>query len=207
MMESVTNGFNGSLSLMNGGSDGSNSNLYTTHPNFADNYALNFKYGRTIDAITWDIGTGYLNGSRFLNTSNATNGAWDLNSKLAVANFDVLAEYVSTVSQSYGAMVSLPALSTTAQKVSIWDVGADYTFVVLGLHSAINLDYSQANLANGSNNTLKQLVVGYRFEPIHNVMTGIEYAYNKNGIDAETASLYGSSYMSNTVLWDVTAVF
>lgn len=200
-------GFNGTFSLMNGGTDGNNSNMYTTDANFPNNYALNLKYARTFNAVNWDIGAGYLSGSRFLNTSNATNGAWDINSKLSIAGFDVLAEYVSTVSQSYGKMASLPALSTSAQKVSIWDLGTDYNFPVLGIPSAVNLDYSQADLASGSNNTLKQIVVGYRVEPVNNVWTGVEYAYNKNGINAETGALYGSSYMSNTVLWDVTAAF
>lgn len=202
-----SHGFNGTVSLMNGG--GGATNMYTTNNNNINNYAFNASYGLTAAAINWNIGAGYLHGSRFLNTSNTTNGAWDLNGKISTQNFDLLAEYVATTSKSYGTIESLPPLNpTTAQVVNIWDIGTDYRFHLIHLNSVVNLDYSQANLANGSANLLKQLVVGYRIEPFNNnIWTGIEYAYNKNGVNAANGTLYGANYHSSTLLLDLSAAF
>lgn len=196
-----THGFNGTLSVMNGGS---NTNFNTTNNNNINNYALNLSYSTNTSNINWNIGTGYERGSRFLNTSNGTDGAWDLNGKISTASFDLLAEYVATTQKSYGA----PILSASiGQTINSWDLGADYNFHMISKNNTVNLDYSQANLANGSNNLLKQLVLGYRIEPINNIWTGIEYAYNINGINASSGTLYNSSYRSSTVLLDLSTAF
>jgi hypothetical protein len=200
------NGLNGTISLMNGGSTGAD-NKYTTNQNFASNYAANIGYGANAGELNWNIGTGYINGSRFLTSSGQTDGAWDVNAKLSLAGWDLLAEYVATAQKSNGATAYSPALSSSSQYVDAWDLGTAYRFMLAGLNSALSIDYSQASLASGADNLLGQLVAGYRIEPIDNVWCGLEYSYNQNGIDPASGALYGSNYHSNTVILDLTAAF
>lgn len=198
-------GLNAVASFMNGGSNGVN--LYTNNSSNINNYAFNIGYGASIQDLNWNVGAGYLNGSRFLNSNNQTDGLWDINGKASIAGFDLLAEFVASTSKSYGATAYNPNLSSTATTINAWDLGADYHIPLLGMASIISIDYSQGNMAYGSSNLLKQFVAGYRIEPFNNVWTGIEYSYNINGINPMTGSFYGSNYHSNTILWDVTAAF
>lgn len=195
-------GFNGTLSLMNGGANGTGMST-SSSSNFGKNYAVNLGYGMMTSGVNWNVGAGYLRGSQFSNSSGNTNAAWDLNGKLSVAGFDFMAEYDMTAQDTN--------LGDANKKASAWNVGADYNFPVMGFNSAVSAEYSQANLASGSDNTLKQFVLGYRIQPVNNVWTGLEYAYNKNGAFSASASdagaFYGSGYNSSTVLWDVTAAF
>ncbi|MCX7122507.1 MAG: LbtU family siderophore porin [Gammaproteobacteria bacterium] len=229
-------GFNGVVSVMNGGqqtsavSVGSNyqaQNLNTSNSSQINNFAVNLTYGMTNGAISWDVGAGYLNGSSlFNNTTNAshangqTNGAWDLNGKVSAYGFDLLGEYVTTVSNTYASTHAFGG--TSAKSASAWDVGADYNFPVMGYKSVVNADYSGASLANGDNGKGSQYVVGYRVEAVNNVWAGIEYAYTKGlanylgassgALDAGSApTLTNSSNFNNvknsTVSLDITAAF
>jgi hypothetical protein len=200
-----SNGFNGTVSVMNGGTTGAD-NKYTTNSGEIGNFAVNLSYSQNLGDMSWNFGTGYIRGSRFVTTDSQTNGAWDLNGKLSVAGFDLLAEYVQTVSQSYG-KTFVSNLSDVAQTINAWDIGTDYHFPIVGINSVASLDYSQADLAYGGNNLLQQIVAGYRIEPINSLWTGLEYSYNQNGVDPQTGALYGSGYHSHTILLDVTAVF
>lgn len=191
-------GFNGTVSGMNGGNNGTNMN--TASPNAGKNFAVNLGYGMTNSGITWNVGAGYLNGSQFLTTTQGTNGAWDLNGKVSAMGFDLLAEYTMTAKQTYG----IPAyISTTASRASAWSLGADYNFPVMGLNSAVSAEYSSAKLNGGNSNQFqpKQVSLGYRVQPVNNVWTGLEYDWNRGNLAA------ANSLTTNTVLLDVTAAF
>ncbi len=222
-------GFNGTVSVMNGGnqtstvSTGSNvqlQNLNTDSNSSINNFAVNLAYGMTNGAISWNVGAGYLNGSAYLNNSNpnATNGAWDLNGKVSAYGFDLLGEYVTTVDDT--AASAVPGAS--AQKASAWDVGADYNFPVMGYKSVVNVDYSGASLGGDNNGKGNQYLIGYRVEAVKNVWAGLEYAYTTGlanyGALVSTAATNASSGASvanqsfnnvhnNTVALDITAAF
>lgn len=238
-------GFNGTFSLMNGGSESSTpvyvtsnyqyDNLNTTNNTSINNYAVNLSYGMTNGPVTWDLGAGYLAGGSYLNnTTNTqhptgeTNGVWDVNGKVSVAGFDLLAEYDSTASNTYDSQYVL-GNNNSAARAQAWDVGADYNFNVMGYTSAVNADYSGANLGSGSNlgnNTGKgsQYVLGYRVEAVKNVWAGLEYAYTKGvanylgdagGVsgnvpyynDFSTTGYSAGNVKNSTVALDVTAAF
>lgn len=207
-------GFNGTISAMNGGSQtnvvAANNlvqlqNLNTTSSNNINNYAVNLSYGMTNSGVTWNVGAGYLNGANpmFVTTSNGTNGAWDVNGKVSVAGFDLLAEYDITSSTTY-ASTALNNASTTAHRVSAWSLGADYNFPVMGLNSKVDAEYSTINFASGSNSALQQFALGYNVQAVNNVWTGIEYLYNKAGSNLVTT---GSNVTNSTVLLNVSAAF
>ncbi len=199
-----THGFNGTISFMNGGDNNSpfsnTHGLDTTNLNFASNNAVNLSYGMNTLGVNWTLGTGYLQGSTFANTSNGNNGAWDMNGKLSVAGFDLLTEFDTTLQATNHNM------GNDTNRANAWSLGADYHFSAVGLLSVMSAEYSALSLAGGSNNQFGQFVVGYRILPVSNVWAGIEYAYNKNGSSA-TGLIYGSGYRSSTALLDVTAAF
>jgi hypothetical protein len=215
-------GFNGTASIMNGGNQLGNytsagsviqsSNLYSANGNLGSNFALNASYGMTNGGVAWNLGAGYINASQFQTTNAGTNGAWDLNGKVSAMGFDLLAEYVSTISAVNATNATRLGGTTAAQA---WDVGADYNFAVMGYKSVVNADYSQAYL--GANNDLQayQFVLGYRVQPVNNVWTGLEYAYSQNiaggsGIPTPgrlPAVIAGNGVHNNTVTLDVTAMF
>ena len=232
-------GFDGVVSVMNGGQQssavavGSNyqgQNLHTTDSSNINNFAVNLSYGMTNGSISWNVGAGYLNGATLLNNTTSsshptgeTNGAWDLNGKVSAFGFDLLGEYVATVSNTYASNHAFAGSS--AQSASAWDVGADYNFPVMGYKSVVNADYSGASLANGNNGKGSQYVLGYRVEAVNNVWAGIEYAYTKglanylgaatgvgaysagSGIPAITSNANLNNAKNSTVALDITAAF
>ena len=205
-------GFNGTFSLMNGGKTDSKTyvgsaiqyeNLNSSNKSNIDNFAFNASYGMTSGSVAWDIGAGYLNGSSFLNQDGQTNGAWDINGKMSVAGFDLLAEYVATTSDTdhYGN-------NGNTHVAQAWTLGGDYNFPIMGYKSVVNLEYSQAYIAQGGNNQATQYVLGYRIQPINNVWTGLEYSYSKNLFNLGSVNAAGSGDVNNsTVVLDITAMF
>ncbi len=230
-------GFNAVISAMNGGNQntsgnqvsvGSNyqfANMQTDNNSNINNFAANLSYGMTNGAISWDVGAGYLNGSAFLNNTTSsshatgeTNGAWDVNGKVSAYGFDLLGEYVSTVSNTYASTHAFGG--TTAQDASAWDVGADYNFPVMGFKSVVNADYSGASVANNNNGGGNQYVIGYRVEAVNNVWGGLEYAYTTgvanylSGVAGATSlssvtipATNGNKVHNSTVALDITAAF
>lgn len=205
-------GFNGAISVMNGGTGVQN--LYTANNDNGKNFAVNLNYGMTNSGVTWNVGAGYLNGSQFLTTNGNTNGAWDVNGKLSVAGFDLLAEYTITAKQTDGIAVDsngnvtpLYGSSAGAAHANAWSVGADYNFPVMGLNSVVSAEYSSAKLngVSGNDNVKpKQVSLGYRIQPINNVWTGIEYDWNKGMLGSTTAA---TNLTTNSVLLNVSAAF
>jgi len=212
------NGFNGTVSVMNGGSQYSgvavtnlyrNQNMYTANANGINNYALNASYGQLTNGVNWKVGAGYLNGSNFTKASGSpasTNGAWDVNGKVSVNNFDVLAEYDATVNQAPSSTNGL-GTNFAAGKVKAWDLGGDYNFAVMGYKSVAALDYSTISQGHSaSGNAAYQWVASYRVQPFStaNVWTGVEWA-NTRGMVGGVAD--GTRVRNNTLLLDVTAMF
>lgn len=208
-------GFNGVVSVMNGGSSTtvspSNGGFTTDNPivaannNLAKNFAVNLGYGMSNSGVNWNVGAGYVYATQFGSTSNAgtgRNGAWDLNGKVSVAGFDILAEFDMTSNQSYG----LPGYynaATSSSRVNAWSLGADYNFPVMGLSSRVSAEYSQAKL-NGTAPQPKQVVIGYGVQPVNNVWTTLEYTYNKGLLTALNSN---NATNNSTVLLDVSAAF
>ena len=224
-------GFNGTVSIMNGGLQNNvtsvggvvqQQNMNASSNNIGGNFAVNASYGMTNGGVAWNLGAGYINGSQFQSYNNKTNGAWDLNAKVSVMGFDVLAEYVSTASD-----IAQPTLANTTKqsRAQAWDLGADYNFAVMGYKSVISADYSQAYLGQGGNLQGYQYVLGYRIQPVNNVWTGLEYSYSKNVLGATGDAVTGdpvagatgvpgvlgfggaNGVKNNTVTLDVTAMF
>jgi hypothetical protein len=140
------------------------------------------------NGVDWNVGAGYLNATAFntVNESNATtnarNGAWDLNADVKVANFTVLGEYSRTAKAAY-------AVSNTAYKLSAWKLGGMYSFPLMGKKSDVSLSYSAMKLSN----TDSQWTAGFRNETFKNVWMGLEYNYAKTQVstanDAKVSSL------------------
>ena len=213
------NGLNLNASLINGGNQttaagGSvagltnfvqGQNLSTSSGSNFNNFAVNTSYGMTTGSVAWNVGAGYLNGSQFATTTGGTDGAWDLNGKVSVAGFDLLAEYTGTTSSTN--------VTTNSSIASAWDVGADYNFPIMGYKSVVSADYSGYYLGSGNAASGSQYVAGFRVQPINNVWTGIEYAYNNGGVngltDVNANGLVpaGTVGNNNTVLLDITAMF
>lgn len=211
-------GFNGVLSLLNGGNHNAvtsvngavqQENLNSSNNNNMANFAANASYGATSGMMTWILGVGYLNGSQFVSFNNKTDGAWDVNAKLSAKGFDVLAEYDSTSNKTN-------ITAANEKRAQAWDLGADYNFLVCNYKTVISADYSQAYLGQGSVHQGYQYVLGYRIEPLNNVWTGLEYSYSKNiTAYANNAApalgivnpINGDSVKNNTVTLDVTAMF
>lgn len=180
------NGFNGTVSFMNGGTT-NNTNLSTENHNYVNNFAVNAAYGQTNNNVTWQVGAGYLNGIGFANqTTDANNQAWDINGQVEVAGLKVIAEYTQTVDK----------VVTNGSKVAAWNVGADYAFPVMGHNSVVNVSYSAVQGPNsaltGNNSdtnkkTFNQYVAGYNVNVMDNVWVGLEYTYNK-GLLSQTVS-------------------
>ncbi len=206
-------GFNGAVSAMNGGNTITNQNygLSTSNQNNISNYAVNLSYGMTNSGVAWNVGAGYLNGSQYQSNSGQNNGAWDLNGKVSVAGFDLLAEYVATTKQATGVntttAVGFPSVVGSLGTVSAYSVGADYNFPVMGLNSVVSAEYSHLAYSNASNNNMGQYVVGYRIQPITNVWTGLEYAYNKGNFGTTSATVENNAIKNSSVVLDVTAAF
>lgn len=207
-------GFNGVVSLMNGGSSTTvspsnggfinNDAIVTANNNFAKNFAVNLGYGMNNSGVNWNVGAGYVYATQFGSTSNngtGRNGAWDVNGKVSVAGFDFLAEFDMTGNQTYG-LPGYYTAATSSSRASAWSVGADYNFPVMGLNSRVSAEYSQAKL-NGTVPQPKQVVVGYGVQPVNNVWTTLEYTYNKGLLTATNAN----NVTNNTVLLDVSAAF
>ncbi len=217
-------GFNGTLSLMNGGAMSTSpvsvnsvtqySNLNTINNSSINNYALNLNYGMTNGAFAWNLGVGYLAGSAFVqqNTNssgqNKTNGAWDINGKVSAMGFDLLGEYDTTANKTD------LASGSAAQRAQAWDIGADYNFPVMGYKSVVNADYSGASLSGNSADKQSQYVIGYRVSPVNNVWAGLEYAYTKGGVTLGTNQNknpvdlnFPSNVSNSTVALDLTAAF
>jgi len=201
-------GFNGTLSVTNGGDNGTN--LYTQNNGQINNFAANVAYAASNNGVNWNVGAGYLNGANTVvdgANSKARSGAWDVNGSVGVNNFNVVAEYT----------VDTDALASGLPHLAAWDLGANYLFPVLGRNSVVSADYSAIH---GTNNlaqtqTFSQYVLGFRTEVYTNVWGGIEYAYN-DGIYGYDSNLVGppnlvgvanDSIRNSTVRLDLTAGF
>jgi hypothetical protein len=194
-------GFNGTVSVMNGGTDGNGTNLYTTNSGQINNFAVNAGYAGTNNGVNWGVGAGYLNGANQYAESatalNSSTAAWDINGTVGVNNFNVLAEYtadVNDVAPGYG-------------RTQAWDLGANYLFPVMGRNSVVSADYSAAKIAN---TTFDQYVVGFRNEVISNVWAGVEYAYNDGVVTTNangTVTSSNANARNNTITLDLTAMF
>lgn len=217
-------GFNVVASAINGGSQNSvvnvnssvqTQNMYTSNNNTINNFAVNTSYGMTNSGVAWNVGVGYLNGGAFAkysttNSSGTTNGVWDANGKVSYMGFDLMGEFDYTANKTnYTTTVS-------AQKhAQAWDIGADYNFPVMGYKTAVDAEYSQfvgasdQTTAGSTANYDKsaQYVLGYRVQPVKNVWTGLEYAYQKGVPTAVTSSGSISNISNNTLTLDVTAMF
>lgn len=210
-------GFNGTISAINGGSQTSLvnatnlvllQNTNTSSSKNVNNFAINMSYGAQTGAVNWSLGAGYLNGSNtlFTTTTNSTNGAWDVNGKLSVAGFDLLAEYDLTANTTQ--VPTILGTSNTAQRVTAWSLGADYNFPVFGFNSKVDAEYSTISLSSGTNNALQQFALGYNIQPVNNVWTGLEYLYNKVGSNINNAVNSNNNSLTNsTVLLNVSAAF
>ena len=206
-------GFTAVVSAMNGGLESGSvnvasssqlENLNTTSSGNIQNFALNAGYGSVTDNFHWHIGGGLLRGSIFRNNKGQTNGAWDVNTKMSFANFDVLGEFTRTFNKTLA-----------GSNVSSWQIAGDYNFPMMGHDSVFSLSYSAetgdnslfapvagvALTTTGSTTSVnaQQYAVGLRSEVLKNVSTGVEYAYNRAGSNA--AEKY------STVVLDVTAMF
>jgi len=205
-------GFNGTVSVMNGGGNyaslNANTNTYTANANGINNYALNAAYNQLTNGVNWTVGAGYLSGSRVPQATGsplATNGAWDVNGKVSVNNFDVLAEFDTTTKAAAGGYVL--GNNSPVAKVQAWDLGADYNFAVMGYKSVAALDYSTIQQGHSYVGVpAYQWVASYRVQPFSaaNVWTGVEWD-NTRGIVNGAAN--GSRVRNNTLLLDVTAMF
>ncbi len=202
-------GANVVATLINGGTNGNN--LYTKRGASMDNFAIDASYGGNYKNTDWKVGAGYLNGAsaEWARSNDQTNGAWDLNGQLSVMNFDVLAEYTQTTSNT--------AVSGSKSNVQSWNVGLAYNFMFMGRNSKVSASYSAARLAflgQSHQNTYSQYVVGVRNELLPNVWGGFEYAYNDDviaavGTNHYSQMLYGKNNKANnnTLLLDLTAAF
>jgi hypothetical protein len=212
-------GVNLTASIMNGGSNSSTvesvgsitqyQNLYTANANSVNNYALNASYSATSQGVSWTAGAGYLAGSQqqASSSSNNTGGAWDVNAKASMNNFDLLAEYVATAHST----ISLDSPSFPAAILKAWSLGGDYNFPVMGYKSVAALSYSKAGQGSSSYNAY-QYAASYRVQPISNVWAGVEYDYSKGLTGGALVNSYNnttsvSNAVNNTVLLDVTAYF
>jgi hypothetical protein len=187
--------------------------LYTGKNQALSDWAANVTYKLPINTLDWTLGGGYLYGglpriqyySNYNQTAHyARNGAWDLNTSLAInQNWKFLAEYVTNQ------QASAPGLN----RFQTWDLGGSYTFLVDNHKSSVNLDYSElyntpyVTYMNGSliSNQLvsKQYVIGYKVEVVPQTLwTGIEFA-RRIGIDY-AASNTGAM---NTIVLNLTAIF
>jgi len=226
-------GFTGTFSLMNPGQHAAvvsatsatqQENLRTLHTtSILNNFAANLGYGMTNGAVTWHLGTGYLNGTAFFRAAaasgNAKNvGAWDANLKLSAYNFDFLGEFVTTTE---GIMNQANQDSYYSRHVKAWQTSGDYNFTMMGNKSVVSASYSAVEL----NHMASQVSIGLRTEPVKNVWAGIEYDYNNGQLitaasnnsaipgTADTSAPYyvqtfnNKSVQNNTVLFDVTAMF
>ncbi|MDO8954563.1 MAG: hypothetical protein Q7V63_06920 [Gammaproteobacteria bacterium] len=237
----TSNGLNITGSIMNGGTNNNvesvgnivqYQNLYTQNGNGINNYAVNTSYSNMTSGVNWTLGAGYLNGSRAKGYSaevggkttaysTGNNGAWDLNAKASVNNFDLLAEYVSTVHTAPSmAIVPVSGSSTVFPNaiISAMSIGGDYKFMNMGYNSVAALSYSKAGQGHSAWNAY-QYVASYRVQPFSssNVWAGVEYAYSKGLVGGSLAGVTtltngdtvtgGSSAVNNTVVLDVTAFF
>jgi hypothetical protein len=151
--------------------------------------------------VNWNVGAGYLSGTSVLQTNGNTNGAWDLNAKASVNNFDLLGEYVST---AHGAQNYATGFENGASLHS-WSLGGDYNFPVMGYKSVAGLEYSNVKQGSMSNGSVYQYVASYRVQPVNNVWTGLEYAVSR-GVYGGTLNATQAA-KDHTVLLDVTAYF
>lgn len=169
-----SNGFNVVATLFNGGANATGT-ARTSNSNNANNMAVNFAYGMNNNGVDWGVGAGWLNGSRtnYAKTSSKNNGAWDLNGHFTVKNIHVLAEYNRTTGKANNALI-------TSSAVEGYNVGAMYGFPLMGHNSAVNASFSRMQ---DNTNTASQFVLGWNNELYSNVWMGLEWAYNKGGIN------------------------
>jgi hypothetical protein len=219
---SVMNGSSSSTNeLVSNGSIAQYKNLYTGNGNSINDWALNASYNAMTQGVNWTLGAGYLAGSQQGVAATGTpadgSGAWDVNGKASVNNFDLLAEYVSTVHS----VASLNTANFSGSILRAWSLGGDYNFPVMGYKSVAALEYSKVGQGNSASNAY-QYAASWSVQPVSNIWTGVTYAYNKGlvgGALSNTAYLptsggtglnavtTGSSAINNTVLLDVTAYF
>ncbi|MDO8953817.1 MAG: LbtU family siderophore porin [Gammaproteobacteria bacterium] len=219
-------GLNLTGSVMNGGSANGivavnnisqRQNLDTQNANGINNYALNAAYNHNDNGVNWSMGAGYLNGSILTQPNGNSNGAWDVNAKASVNNFDLLAEYVSTVHTA--SSISGTTTSGTFFPnaiVTAMSLGGDYKFMTKGYNSVAALSYSKLGQGHSAGNAY-QYAASYRVQPFssNNVWTGLEYAHSKGlvngflfGSNTGTPNSYsGSTAKNNTVVLDITAFF
>ncbi|MDF2940125.1 MAG: hypothetical protein K0R66_767 [Gammaproteobacteria bacterium] len=211
---SVMNGGNTTANIENVGSIVQYQNLYTANGNGINNWAFNSSYTATTQGINWTAGAGYLAGSQpqATGTPARTGGAWDLNGKASVSNFDLLAEYVSTVHSAPAELTTFGDTAFPAGLLKAWSVGGDYNFPVMGYKSIAALSYSRAGQGSSSY-TAFQYVASYRVQPISNVWTGLEYTYSRgllggslNNTTPDTIATQ-SNAINDTLVLDVTAYF
>lgn len=202
-------GFTATVSAMNGGTQNTVvsmtgnipvlQNLSTANTGNIQNFAMNVHYTTKTSGVNWTVGGGLLRGTQFNSYNGDTNGAWDVNGKVAVANFDVLGEFTRTFHKTQ-----------MNSHVNAWQIAGQYNFPLMGHKSDFSVGYSamtgDSNVVGTSTNSVnaQQYAVGLNSEVFKNVNAGLEY-----GFDRDNASANGSSgYQEfNTIALDVTAMF
>lgn len=194
-------GFNGTVSFMNGGTEGNN--LRTGSNDHLNNFAVNLAYGMNSNGVDWTVGAGYLNGTGYNNQSNGNpnNPAWDINAHVGVDNLRFIAEYTQTMDDV--------ALN---KHLSAWDIGAAYDLMVMGYNSTINLDYSAVkgpvDTSALQSHTYSQYVAGYNVEVFNNTWVGLEYSYNKGVINtAGSSATFSPDANNNTIALNAAVYF
>jgi len=206
-------GFNAVITALNGGNNGSDATdttgtAYTNNSNNINNFAVNLDYGMNSNGVMWGVGGGYLNGSRYsyAKSNSQRNGAWDINGHFDVDNLTVMGEYDRTSGKANNA-------SITDNTIQGFDIGAAYGFPIMGHNSSVNADFSELK-SNAV--TASQFVLGWNNELVNDVWMGLEWAYNKGGINGSSSfatadGITGvpsvSGNKNNTLLLNLTATF
>lgn len=201
-------GFSAVATLMNGDNSSANLNntAYTSKGDNINNLALNLAYAMNNNGVDWGVGAGWLNGSRYnyRKVNNKNNGAWDVNGHFTVKNLHVLAEYNRTSGKPTG----------YNDNIAAYNVGAMYGFPLMGHNSAVNASYSHVA---DKNTSAKQFVLGWNNELYNNVWMGLEWAYNRGGVNGSDSMATATDAVSglpgatntkdNTLTLNLTATF
>lgn len=132
----TANGLDTTINLINGGNLGADSGLNTDSDKNINNFSVNVSYAKQFDNVTLKTGLGYLNGSslNFVKLGDKTNPAYDVNSSFSINNIQLLAEYVSTLSDT----------AETGQKAMAFVTGINYQFQFHAKPTIASLQYSMA---------------------------------------------------------------
>jgi hypothetical protein len=190
------NGFNSTVSVMNGGSEGDTSRLYTRTANNITNAAVNLSYGKATTALAWKVGVGYLNGSSidFAKKEQQPNPAYDLNAKLDIQQVSLLAEYVTTLYDT----------TETNNKAVAFVTGMSYHFLWSNKATLLGLQYSMAKNAQFQGiKTVNQTQTTYSLELNHeaikNVWVGAQLEHANNIVGVNGVKEYAFQLMSTIV--------